>query len=100
LSYAVAFMIGLAGSGHCLGMCGGLVSGFFMKVRGGGTAAYFAYHMARLTIYALVGLIAAALGAILAASVVAHPLCCCSIARLRYSPRNLRIIATSAAMSV
>jgi uncharacterized protein len=65
LSYAVAFMIGLAGSGHCLGMCGGLVSGFFMKVRHGGTAAYLAYHVARLAIYALVGLVAAALGAVL-----------------------------------
>lgn len=64
-SYALAFMIGLTGSGHCLGMCGALVSGFFMKVSRGGTAAYAAYHCARLGIYALVGLIAAALGAVL-----------------------------------
>lgn len=58
-------MTGLLGSGHCLGMCGGLVSGFFMKVRHGGTPVYLAYHGARLAIYALVGLVAAALGAVL-----------------------------------
>ncbi|HTY02855.1 MAG TPA: sulfite exporter TauE/SafE family protein [Rhodocyclaceae bacterium] len=64
-SYALAFMTGLLGSGHCLGMCGALVSGFFMKVRRGGTAAYIAYHGARLAIYSVVGLIAAAIGAVL-----------------------------------
>lgn len=31
-SYWLAFMTGLLGAGHCLGMCGGLVSAFFMKV--------------------------------------------------------------------
>ena len=74
-SYALAFMTGLLGSGHCLGMCGGLVSGFFMKVRRGGmqcpawgTPAYLAYHAARLSIYALVGLIAAAIGTVLVAT--------------------------------
>lgn len=65
LSYTLAFMTGLLGSGHCLGMCGALVSGFFMKVRHGGVAAYAAYHGARLMIYALVGLIAAAIGTVL-----------------------------------
>jgi sulfite exporter TauE/SafE len=67
-SYALAFMTGLLGSGHCLGMCGGLVSAFFMKVRTGGAHAYLAYHGARLTVYALVGLVAAALGAVLVAT--------------------------------
>jgi sulfite exporter TauE/SafE len=61
-------LTGLLGSGHCLGMCGGLVSGFFMKVSHGGTPAYFAYHAARLAVYALVGLVAAGLGAVLVAS--------------------------------
>jgi sulfite exporter TauE/SafE len=68
ISFGLAFMTGLAGSGHCLGMCGGLVSAFFMKVKAGGPAAYFAYHGARLSFYALVGLTAAALGAVLVAS--------------------------------
>jgi uncharacterized protein len=67
-SYAFAFMAGLLGSGHCLGMCGGLVSGFFMKVRRGGTPAYLAYHAARLSIYVLVGLVAATLGSVIVAT--------------------------------
>lgn len=87
-SYALAFMTGLLGSGHCLGMCGGLVSAFFMKVggaaarsgggpaAGGGVAAtcsaktapfaaILAYHLARIAVYAIVGLLAALLGAAL-----------------------------------
>ena len=68
ISYTLAFMTGLLGSGHCLGMCGGLVSAFFTKVRHGGTASYAAYHAARLSIYALVGLVAAAIGTVLVAS--------------------------------
>jgi sulfite exporter TauE/SafE len=67
-SYWAAFMVGLLGSGHCLGMCGGLVSAFFMKVGAGRTAplaSMLAYHAARIAIYALVGLVAALLGAVL-----------------------------------
>jgi sulfite exporter TauE/SafE len=87
-SYALAFMTGLFGAGHCLGMCGGLVSAFFMKIGAGkptalqgGRAknallavadgrtappvAFLAYHGARVGIYAVVGLVAAVLGAVL-----------------------------------
>ena len=64
-SYWLAFMTGLLGSGHCLGMCGGLVSGFFMKLGAKGVWPYLAYHGARVSIYAVVGLIAAAIGAVL-----------------------------------
>lgn len=64
-SYWLAFMTGLLGSGHCLGMCGGLVSGFFMKLGAKGIWPYLAYHMARVGIYGVVGLIAAAIGAVL-----------------------------------
>ena len=67
-SYWLAFMAGLLGSGHCLGMCGALVSGFFMKIRARGVAPYLAYHGARLAVYLLIGLTAAALGAVLVAS--------------------------------
>lgn len=67
-SYALAFMTGILGSGHCLGMCGGLVSAFFAKLSRGGTPAYLAYHAARLSVYALVGLIAAAIGTVIVAS--------------------------------
>jgi sulfite exporter TauE/SafE len=67
LGFGLAFLAGLLGSGHCLGMCGGLVSGCFMRL---GAAArrpvvYAAYHGARLAIYALVGLVAAGLGQVL-----------------------------------
>jgi len=67
-SYWLAFMTGLLGSGHCLGMCGGLVSAFFMKVGGSRTAplaAMLTYHGARIAVYAAVGLLAALLGAVL-----------------------------------
>ncbi len=65
LSYALAFLTGLFGAGHCLGMCGGLVSAFFMKLQARGPWPYLAYHTARVGIYALVGFFAAALGAAL-----------------------------------
>jgi len=64
-SYSLAFMTGLLGSGHCLGMCGGLVSAFFMRLKARGIWPYLAYHGARLGVYASVGLIAAGLGAVL-----------------------------------
>ena len=64
-SYWLAFMTGLLGSGHCLGMCGGLVSGFFMKLGAKGVRPYLAYHGARVGIYTVVGIIAAAIGTVL-----------------------------------
>lgn len=64
-SYWLAFMTGLLGSGHCLGMCGGLVSGFFMKLGAKGLWPYLAYHAARVGIYTVVGVMAAAIGAVL-----------------------------------
>jgi sulfite exporter TauE/SafE len=64
-SYWLAFMTGLLGAGHCLGMCGGLVSAFFMKLQAKGPWPYLTYHAGRIAVYAIVGLIAAALGAVL-----------------------------------
>jgi sulfite exporter TauE/SafE len=66
-SYWLAFTTGILGSGHCIGMCGALVSGFFLKFAGQDKSLLpvAAYHAARLTMYTLVGLIAAALGAVL-----------------------------------
>lgn len=68
--YFAAFMTGILGSGHCLGMCGSLVCGYFIRARAAGSgrlniAPYLAYHGARITVYGMVGLIAAALGAVL-----------------------------------
>lgn len=64
-SYALAFMTGLLGAGHCLGMCGGLVSAFFMKLQARGPWPYLTYHAGRIAVYAVVGLLAALLGAAL-----------------------------------
>jgi sulfite exporter TauE/SafE len=67
--YGLAFMAGVLGSGHCLGMCGALVSGYFMKA---GPSKryfpYFVYQIARLFVYSLVGVAAAALGFVLVSS--------------------------------
>ena len=68
--YFAAFMTGILGSGHCLGMCGSLVCGYFIRARAAedgrlNIAPYFAYHGARISVYGVVGLIAAALGAAL-----------------------------------
>lgn len=61
--YSLAFMAGLLGSGHCLGMCGALVSGYFMKAGPSKRyLPYFIYQLARIGVYTLVGFAAAALG--------------------------------------
>ncbi len=62
MNYTLAFMTGLLGSGHCMGMCGALVSGFFMKTERSSIWPYFTYHLARITMYIIVGLVAATLG--------------------------------------
>jgi sulfite exporter TauE/SafE len=65
LDYGMAFMAGILGSGHCIGMCGALVSAFFMKASPTSAAPYAAYHAARLSVYTFIGLLAALLGAAL-----------------------------------
>jgi sulfite exporter TauE/SafE len=67
--YCLAFMAGVLGSGHCLGMCGALVSGYFMKAGPSRTyLPYFFYQIARIFVYTLVGFAAAALGVVLVSS--------------------------------
>ena len=67
--YGLAFMAGVLGSGHCLGMCGALVSGYFMNSGPSKSyLPYFAYQMARILVYTLVGFAAAALGFVLVSS--------------------------------
>jgi len=64
--YTLAFIAGFLGSGHCLGMCGALVSGYFMNVGGNKTYfPYFAYQIARIIVYICIGLLAASLGVVL-----------------------------------
>ncbi|MDP2902658.1 MAG: sulfite exporter TauE/SafE family protein [Methylovulum sp.] len=67
--YVLAFIAGFLGSGHCLGMCGALVSGYFMKL--GNNRAYLpylTYQLARIFVYTLVGFAAATLGVVLVSS--------------------------------
>lgn len=62
-----AFLLGLTGAGHCLGMCGGIAAALSLGGNGG-TANNLAYHFGRIASYTLVG---AALG--FAAGAVSTP---------------------------
>ncbi len=64
-SYWLAFMTGILSSGHCLGMCGGLVSTFFIRLKVRSSLPYLAYHATRVAVYGLIGLMAGSLGAVL-----------------------------------
>lgn len=67
--YSLAFVAGFLGSGHCLGMCGALVSGYFMKAGNNKSyLPYFAYQLTRISVYTVVGVLAAALGVVLVSS--------------------------------
>lgn len=61
----LSFMTGLAGSGHCLGMCGGMVAALAMA--SSEAAPYrrlitaLSYHAGRIGTYTLLGLLAGAL---------------------------------------
>ncbi len=67
--YIFALFTGLLGSLHCVGMCGGLVSAFFLKMDSKGTVLpYFYYHFGRIMSYMLIGTAAAALGMALAST--------------------------------
>ncbi|MDD2899147.1 MAG: sulfite exporter TauE/SafE family protein [Desulfuromonadaceae bacterium] len=56
----LAFSAGLAGSGHCLGMCGGIVSALSLSHRNASAAQRLLYnllyHVGRICTYSLLGL--------------------------------------------
>lgn len=58
----LAFSAGLAGSGHCLGMCGGIVTALALSRSETGAAGRFLYnilyHAGRIFTYSLLGLLA------------------------------------------
>lgn len=63
-SYVGAFLVGLMGAGHCLGMCGGIVGALAMAVPDDEHAAFFQrkrwqmtllYHFGRVFSYTLAG---------------------------------------------
>ena len=57
----LAFSVGLAGSGHCLGMCGGIVTAVSLAQRDSSTLQRFffnlLYHVGRISTYSLLGLL-------------------------------------------
>ncbi len=65
--YGLAFMTGLAGAFHCLGMCGTFAGGYFI---GHGwkqkVAPQFLYHTARIFTYMILGMGGALAGRVLA----------------------------------
>ena len=60
----LSFLAGLAGSGHCLGMCGGVVAALSCATPGASAGRQFrvnlAYHVGRIGTYALLGVVAGA----------------------------------------
>jgi uncharacterized protein len=66
--YSMAFMTGLLGSAHCIGMCGGLVSALSLTKdgRSSGPAFHLFYNLGRTLTYALLGLLAGWLGSAMA----------------------------------
>jgi sulfite exporter TauE/SafE len=54
-----AFLAGLLGSGHCFGMCGGIAAGLGAMSQGRAVVPALQFNLARLTSYAILGLLAA-----------------------------------------
>jgi uncharacterized protein len=65
--YLVVFAAGVAGSFHCIGMCGGFACGLGCDPRGRGatTVRHLLYNFGRLTTYCFLGALAGALGQII-----------------------------------
>lgn len=66
--YTMALATGLLGSGHCLGMCGGLVAALSLSDKGrrSGVAFHLLYHTGRLITYIGIGLLVGWLGSAIA----------------------------------
>lgn len=64
----MAFVTGLLGTGHCIGMCGGLVSALSLSEAGqkGGWLCHLLYNTGRITTYSFIGAMVGWLGSALA----------------------------------
>ncbi|GAA6153582.1 sulfite exporter TauE/SafE family protein [Pseudoteredinibacter isoporae] len=64
--FLATFSVGLLGSGHCLGMCGGIASALGFAIgpeqQGKRTAILFSYNLGRVSSYTLLGTVAGILG--------------------------------------
>ncbi|KPC55441.1 sulfite exporter TauE/SafE family protein [Amantichitinum ursilacus] len=59
------FLAGLLGGGHCFGMCGGIVTAFSLQLPPGPRLKYYlGFNFGRIAGYALIGVLAGALGSI------------------------------------
>ncbi|HET7203769.1 MAG TPA: sulfite exporter TauE/SafE family protein [Steroidobacteraceae bacterium] len=83
LSLGAAFLAGLAGSGHCLAMCGGIAGALAMRGNAAGATharlgtrlgLALAYNVSRVTSYAIAGAIAGLLGRTLLGAVDVAPM--------------------------
>jgi len=73
-TYLGAFLVGLLGGVHCVGMCGGIMSALTLGVQRNGKASFsgsatvlfpylLSYNFARITSYSIAGLVFGGLGA-------------------------------------
>lgn len=82
ITLGAALVAGLAGSGHCLGMCGGIAGALAMRGSTAGTQRSFgprlalslAYNVSRVASYAIAGALAGLLGRALLRAVDVAPL--------------------------
>lgn len=66
--YGMAFLTGLLGSAHCIGMCGGIVGALSLTPdgRSSGVSFHLFYNLGRILTYSLIGLLTGWLGSALA----------------------------------
>ena len=69
LSFLTAFLLGLFGSIHCMGMCGGIVGALSVHTQHAKPITLqLSYHLGRITTYGLIGLLAGFAGLWLSSS--------------------------------
>jgi sulfite exporter TauE/SafE len=66
--FTMALITGLLGSGHCIGMCGGIVTALSLSDNGrrSGLSFHLLYNAGRLATYGLIGFLAGRLGSAIA----------------------------------
>ncbi len=74
--FLAAFSMGLFGSPHCLGMCGGIVTAFGLSMQhvsdSKKNGLILTYHVGRLISYSLLGLIASVIGVAIFQSIMSN----------------------------
>ncbi|MGI0116841.1 sulfite exporter TauE/SafE family protein [Zooshikella sp. RANM57] len=63
-SYGTAFLLGLLGAGHCLGMCGGLMGALTLSTPSGSLSSFYLvlFNLGRIISYTLAGLLLGSFG--------------------------------------